>query len=178
MDRLWVPPSANRRLPRVSDELVRGTKDHNEQVSALERTNGLCEQFNRELRKIDADLKMVFFEAQVPVGGVPYRYHLVRRPAVGPKTLISITGPHGEFVEPTSAIFEQLRKGDLWNGEAERFRKRSEREAELALERQKAREQEERQEELKDRYNAAFRTSVSMLPGWTQNAAGRRKIKR
>ena len=173
---LWVPPSV--RAPKVSNDLIDRTKDHNAHVDAVAVKNDLCKEFDRELRRIDANLDMVWFGEQIPVGGVPNRYHLRIRPPVGPKTLIPITGPNGEFVEPGSAIYAKLAEGDLWNGEAERFRKRSQHEAERAAERKRAREAEDRQEELKDRYNAAFRTSVSMTPGWTQNSAGRRRVKR
>lgn len=169
MSRLWVPPSR---------DLIGRTKDHNEQVDAVAVKNEVCREFDRELKRIDSNLDMVWFGPQVPVGGVPHRYHLRIRPPVGPKTLVAITGPQGEFVEPGSAIFAKLAEGDMWNGEAERFRKRSQLEAERAADRKRAREAEERQDELRDRYNAAFRTGVSMMPGWTQNSAGRKRVKR
>lgn len=176
MSQLWTPPGS--RAPKVSNDLVNSTKDHNEHVDALASKDEVCREFDRELRRIDSNIDMVWFGERTPVGGAPHRYHLRIRPPVGPKTLVAITGPRGEFVVPGSAIYAKLAEGDLWNGEAERHRKRSAHEAEKAAERARRREAEDRQEELKDRWNAATRTSVSMLPGWTQNSAGQRRVKR
>jgi hypothetical protein len=140
------------------------------------RTDALCDEFNRELRKMDPYLELIFIGDDAGVqGAVPNRYHLSRRSPDAPATLISITDEHGGFVEPGSAIFDKLAEGDLWSARSRRERQNAQQEAERARDRKRARETEQRQEELKDRYNAAFRTSVSMADtGWSQNASGRR----
>lgn len=166
---LWVPP-------RVERELAEQSRHHAYTVVARSRIDSVCETFNRELRDIDPYLEMRFFDengASEVTGAVPNRYHLIRRPPVGPPTLIAIHGPDGGYMEPNSSIFQKLREGDLWNSDAVHDRRRSAEAAERAAARQRARENEERQEILRDAYNAAFRTQVSMNRDtpWTQNAS-------
>lgn len=163
--------------PRVSRELVEERRVRDADIFLRSRTDALCDEFNCDLAKMDPYLRLIFIGDDADVqGAVPNRYHLSRKSPDAPATLISITGPDGEFVEPGSAIFEKLAEGDLWNARSRRERELAQREAEAARDRKRAREAEARQEELKDRYNAAFRTSVSMSPDtrWSQNAAGRR----
>lgn len=165
---MWLPP-------KVSRELVQERARRSADILLEGRTDEICRQFNRELRLIDPYLEMLFFGADCRVqGAVPSRYHLSRRSPDAPATLIAITGPNGEFVEPSSAIFAKLAEGDLWSSNAVRERERMVREAERARDRKRAREAEERQEEIKDRMNAAFRTQVGWDPKWTQNVAGKR----
>jgi hypothetical protein len=150
------------------------TARFNADVTARSRTDDVCERFNRELRQIDRRLEMRFFGPEPGlVGAVPNRYTLVLTPEVGPKTLIVLHGPRGEFMEPTSAVFAKLAEGDLWNADARRDRDRKAEAAERARDRQRQREQDDRNEELRDRYNAATRTWVSMNrdSAWTQNAS-------
>lgn len=166
---LWTPPGVSAD-PRLRDR----TAKYNADVIARSRTDGVCERFNRDLKQIDHRLEMRYFgEEPGIVGAVPNRYALVLTPEIGPRTLMVLHGPRGEFMEPTSAVFAQLAKGDLWNGQASRDVRRRQEQAERAAERQRAREQDDRHEEAKDRYNAATRTWVSMNrdTAWTQNAS-------
>lgn len=136
------------------------------------RTDSLCEEFNRELKRMDPYLEMIFIGDDAMVqGAVPNRYHLSRKSPDAPATLIAITDEHGGFVEPGSAIFAKLAEGDLWSARSRRERQRAVEEAERARDRKKAREDEARRGELLERYNAAFRTQVSMNRStpWTQN---------
>ena len=169
---LWVPPS-------YSSEHRAGMLEHDHIVVARSRLDSVCDTFNRELRTIDRHMQMRFFDedgAKDVLGAVPNRYHLVRKAPDAPTTLIVIEGPGGEYVEPNSSVYDMLRRSDLWNGRAVKDQRQAREAAERAGQRQRNREAEERREELKDRYNAAFRTQVSMDRGtpWSQNARGAR----
>lgn len=171
MQRLWVPP-------RVSRELQDQTRQYAHEIASTSRVDETCRRFNKDLRDMDPYLEMVFFPEGLPLpaGAVPGRYHLTYRAPAAPATLISLTGPNGEFIEPTSGVFKKLAQGDMWSNVNRKERDRRARVAERAAERAKRREDEDRLEELKDRFNAAFRTSVSMNRDsrWSQNASGAR----
>ena len=143
---------------------------------------GQLDWWTRELKQIDENLEMLWFDEGVEiVGVVPCRYHVVRwsnDPTV-PPNIMPITGPDGEFVEPNSAVFERLRAGDMWNDRALMDREKRRQDAQLGLERQREREAEDRQQEILERWVAATRTSVSMNPDapWSQNASGARAAK-
>ncbi len=173
MSRLFLPP-------RVSRELVEQRQVRDADIVLRSRTDGVCEEFTREFRKMDPYLSMIFIGDDAGVqGAVPNRYHISRRSPDAPATLISITGPNGEFVEPGSAIFAKLAEGDLWSARSRRERERAVEEAERARDRKRARETEARREELKERLDAAFRTQVSLNRDtpWAQNMAGAKRTR-
>ena len=171
MSALWVPP-------RVSRDLQDRTQAHTAEVLGMvERFRGILDHFNRELKQIDPYLELIFAPPTAQAVGLkPGRYHLLRHNPGAPPSLIVIEDYAGNFVEPTSQIFERLRETDLWNNAVGHERRKREEAAERAQQRQKAREDEERREEIRDRLNAAFRTSVSMNNSnpWSQNARGAR----
>ena len=174
MKKFWVPPT-------VSRELQQSTAEYRGEVHSLARQAGIVSSFNRELREIDPHLQMVWFDDGVELEGVmPGRYHLLRDAPGVPPTLEPLCGPNGEFMEPNSGLFNWLRESDMWNAEARRDQERRREEARRSAERVRAREREEIREELMDRYNAHFRTSVSMNrdAAWTQNRKGRRGANR
>jgi hypothetical protein len=162
----WTPPAVTRQL---ADEAERDAAT----VHLAKALRGQLDFWNRELRQIDDRLELVWFDENVDiVGVVPCRYHLIRRndpPA--PVSVIPITGPDGEFIEPNSALFDRLRAADLWNDEARRDRQKRHEELIRRKRRQQERETEERQEEILERYLAATRTQVSLNTDapWTQN---------
>jgi len=137
----------------------------------------LLDQFNTQLRRIDDRLLMVRANQQV-VPGVPMRpghYHLLvdNGPEV-PLTATVIEGDDGQFVTPTSRVFEKLAAGDLrerrnW----ERFAA-IDRERKAAVDRERARDREERIDHRIELVNAYTRTSVSTTTAipWRQNQAG------
>jgi hypothetical protein len=170
MKKFWVPPT-------VSRELQDSTAQYRGEVHQMARHAGIVQAFNKELRAIDPHLQMVWFDEDVVLEGVvPGRYHLLRDAPGVPPTLEPICGPNGEFMEPNSGLFNWLRESDMWNAEARRDRERRQEEARRSAERVREREREEIREELLDRYNAHFRTSVSMdrSSPWSQNSRGRR----
>lgn len=166
--RFWVPPTVSREHRQV-------TAQHDADV--LLRAKAALPQFNYDLKQIDEHLELVYVDSLTDVGATPLRagyYHVLRRNPGAPVTVQVVEGPNGEFMEPTSALFEQLRFSDLWNGEnMARLRSRHERAAQAA-DRLKAREREDRAEEVADRFNALERPSVSMDRSrpWTATGNG------
>jgi hypothetical protein len=169
MPGLWVPPS-------VSRELQESTSAYREELFSRARHREVIDSFNPELKKIDPHLQMVWFDEGTELFGVvPNRYHLLRDNPGAPPSLEPLCDAEGGFIEPNSGVFEWLRKGDMWNAAAKHDRERSIEAARRAAERARDREREDIEEEFKDRYNAAFRTSVSLAnTPWTQTARARR----
>jgi hypothetical protein len=136
-----------------------------------------CEEYTRELRKIDSYLELILFpERAVPHPGlVPGAYHIVRwNPTMAPTVEALIDG-FGQPLRLGSWVFDKVRAADLWSTEAVKDRERFERRALAARDAAKAREKADHLEELRDRANAAWRTSVSLTDApWSQNSAGRR----
>jgi len=137
----------------------------------------VCAEFNPELQHIDPHLELVFWPEHVPapMGFIAGRYHIVRHNPGAPGSVEPLVDAQGGFRQPDSSLFEFLRASDMWNEQAMRDRRRVMQSAKDAQAARRRREMEDRREELKDRVNAATRTSVSMTDTpWTQNAGGRR----
>lgn len=160
----------------LPDHVVRDLHVQRAAQVALAEVNETCAQFTRELKRIDSYLEMVYWPLRNPElpGFVPGCYHLVRHNPGAPGSVEALTGPDGGFAEPGSWVFEVLRRSDMWNAEARREDARAVRRAIATRDRARQRENEERREEIRDRVNAATRASVSLIPGWSQNVAGKR----
>jgi hypothetical protein len=170
MTSLWTPP-------HVTRELRQETERENAEIRSLAQHRAVVDEFNPDLKKVDHRLELVWFdEDAVAPGVIPARYHLLRTEAGVPTNVIPLCDEHGGFIEPNSGLFEWLQKSDMWNASARRDQERARDEARKVMERRKEREREDRVEELKDRYNAMFRTSISMNDStpWVQNQGGRR----
>jgi hypothetical protein len=168
VSRLWTPPKVDRELKESSRSYAASVE------KMVDRFKSVLEDFNRDLKRMDPNLELVFFPPNAKAAGViPGRYHLMRTLPDGPPSLVPITGPSGEFAEPDSGIFEWLRKSDMWSAAARRDRERANDEARKASERRKEQEAEERTAEIVERWKAATRTFVSMDRSnpWTQNAS-------
>lgn len=160
----------------LPDSVVRDVREQARVDLGLGERDQACEEYTRELRRIDSYLELVKFpERAAPHPGlVPGAYHIVRwNPTMAPTVEALIDG-FGQPLALGSWVFDKLREADLWSGEAQRDRERMNRRAMAAKEAARARERADRQEELRDRLNAATRTSVSMVPGWSQNASGKK----
>jgi hypothetical protein len=140
-----------------------------------EATYRLRSEFNDPL------LEVVRAPERVPVDSVmkPCYYVVIRWNEGAPPTVINLEGPDGEFVDldgNIDAAVAMMRRNNFRDPEVrrrfEQAHEREQREAEL----EKERDREERLEEMRDRINAATRTSVSMNRDqpWSQNASGRR----
>lgn len=177
MSRLWTPPTISRELEQVAVEA------NAEIAGAVSHLKGRLDYWNRELRKIDARLEMVWFDesAKGIPGVVPCRYHIIRRnDAPTPWSVIPVQTSAGEYVEPDSGVFEMLLRDDMWSESAQRERDRHRRLAEAAKARQRERETEERQQEILERVLAAKRAFVSMdrSTPWTQTARAKRAARK
>jgi len=172
MTGLWVPPT-------VSHWLAERTRSFREDVyrSIDMSPDSLRDEFTAQLQRIDQRIIMVRANDRV-VPGVPMRpgyYHLLQDGGLSvPLTITCIEGDRGEFVYPTSRVFERLHGGDMRERRnLERFAA-VEREKQAAIEREQARDREERIEHRKDLVNAYTRTSISTTDAtpWRQNQAG------
>jgi len=138
----------------------------------------VCREFNPELKRIDAHLEMVYWPMRAPEihGFINGCYHIVRHNPDAAGSVEPLVDDDLNYKAPGSWVFDMLAASDMWDDRVMRDRERLRKRAEQARERQKQREREDRQEELKDRYNAAFRTSVSLSDAapWTQTMHGRR----
>lgn len=171
---LYVPHSVVRQEVEQSQHFTA------EVLGMVQRFHGTMkhwtEVYRRELQ--DERLEIIFVPptADAEVGVTPGRYHWLRyNEPPAPPTVEAIEGKYGEFVEPGYWHIEQLRGSDLQNPLVLHAHREAKEKTARAKEREKERDTEERQEHLRDSYNARFRTSVSMtdLP-WSQNAKGRR----
>jgi hypothetical protein len=175
---VWLPPTVSRELLDEREQYRAELETQAVRAKMLE-VKSILDQFNYELQRIDPKLEMVRAPGRVSIdsGLKPNYYAVIRWNDGAPPSVIVIQGPNGEFVEPDSGVFEMLRRNDLWDPGNRRLVEQRRELARQAGERQKIRDREERREEMRDRLNAATRTSVSMNRDqpWTQNASGRRR---
>lgn len=175
MTRLWLPP-------KVSRELAEQSQEYNASLNLVCQTDEVCDEWNRELKRLDPYLRMVKAPER-PVLGLPLHpaaYHILRDNPTAPTSVIPIVNGDGSPRLPPGRLLEELKGMDLQDVRVERMRERIQRESERAEERRKERVREERQEDTLERWRAVSRTQVSMNPDapWTQNAAGRRGVKK
>jgi len=169
---LFIPPT-------VAYELAQRTLSFREDVFASLDVgpDALRDSFTAKLQRYDPRIIMVRAN-QAVVPGVPMKpgyYHVLIDNGVSvPLTITPVEGEHGEFVVPTSRVFEKLMAGDLrerrnWDRYAATSRLEQ-----LAHERDQARDREERIDHRRDLVNAYTRTSVSLNRDskWRQNQAG------
>jgi hypothetical protein len=143
----------------------------------MAEADSVCAEFNRELRRIDAHLEMVYWPMRAPEihGFVNGCYHIVRHNPDAAGSVEPLVNDDLSYREPGGWVFDMLAASDMWDDRVMRDRERIRQRAVQARERQKEREREERQDEVRDRYNAAFRAQVSLTDvPWSQTAAGKR----
>ena len=140
----------------------------------LDERDPLLIEYAAKLNHFDPRLMLVRAREEI-VPGLPMKpgyYHLLIDN--GPDVPLSVTiieGADGEFVEPTSRLFEKLMAGDMREQRnLKRFEETARHERE-ANDRELARDREERRDHLKELVNAYTRTSISMNTArpWTQN---------
>lgn len=140
------------------------------------------EQFNRVLRDIDPRLELVYVSqppgvtVDAPPGMVWNRWHVqITSPERDVPEFLPITGPEGEFMEPHSGVFDQLR--ETYTGSSDGRRRFRLRKLEEARQKERAAENSrvEMREELQLRMKAAFNPSIAFGGrGWTASKRGRR----
>lgn len=152
---LWVPPAE---FERQLDVRQRHLAELLGQVDLLEKMT----YWNKELRQIDPDLQLVKANEDTRLPELrPGYWHVLRRNAAAPVTVIPVQGPNGEYREPDSSLFEELRRGDMWSNRSEAERKRTMRKLKQAEERQRDREREERIDEAVERLRSKSRLQVA-----------------
>lgn len=111
-----------------------------------------------DLRRIDPTLSVVWVgENADDPEVVPARWHIRKRIAGTIDAYIPIVGPDGEYREPGPWVLDWLQAADLWNPQVHRSRREAKdrhREAKL---RAKAREEEQRKDEMMVAARAAQR---------------------
>lgn len=174
MSQIFIPP-------RVAAELQAESRRHEAEVLGSLEVQSKIERWDRMLAEIDPRLTLLKAKEWVKTGTplIPNYWHIVRDNSDkgAPPTVMPITGPNGEYVEPSSAIFDKLRENDMQRpGFAREMREREEK-IRRAQEREREIEREERVQEIHERYIAGTRVGVSMNRStpWTQNARGRRE---
>jgi hypothetical protein len=175
---MWVPPQVSRELLAQREQYRADLETQAIRAKQLD-VKSILDQFNYELKRIDPKLEMVRAGETVSIDSAlrPGYYAVIRWNDGAPPSVINITGEHGEFVEPTSRVFEMLKRNDLWDPRNMRLLRQRERLADEAAQRQKIRDRQERQEEIMERVAAATRTQVSMNRDapWSQNHAGSKR---
>lgn len=170
MSTLFLPPGVTR-------ELQQERIAHYARVTALTHYSEVMDDFNRDLKQIDPYLELVKAKETIDAGTPlkPGHWHIIRHNPGAPPSIMTIEGPDGEYIEPDSAVFRQLLEWcDLQNPAVGHRRRERAEELRQAEQRRLAREREDADDEAMERYRAATRTQVSMLPGWSQNTAGKR----
>lgn len=165
---LWVPPA-------VSRELRESTEQHRAEVIAQAIRDATLAEWTRRLKQLDPYLELIKAKDDATAPGmIPGYYHVLRHNPGAPPSLLPVTGPDGEFVEPTEQLLDMLRAGDLQNERAMEDRRRKDEEQARRREAERQRDTEDRQAEILERWKAATQTSVSMNRDtpWAQNAAG------
>ena len=178
---MWLPPTVSKEL-LAEREQFRAELEQQVVREKMLKVKDTLDYFNYHLRRIDDKLEMVRAANTVRRDSClkPGYYAIIRWNVGAPPSVINIEGPNGEFVEPNSGVFDMLARNDMWDPANQRLVAQRHELARQAAERERERERAERQEELRDRVNAAMRTSVSMnssIP-WSQNARGRRSPRR
>lgn len=169
---LWVPPSADPMLA------MRNELDAERRAYA-ESAMGQIEHLRAELRRIDPYLTLERVHANAPdddPATIPGYWHIVRHNPGAPDTWEPITGEHGEYVEPTSRIFDKLAEGDMWRDDYGRRARKRQARAAADRERDKERRRAAKALEFNERAAAATQVRISFDRDhrWTQNTAGRR----
>lgn len=182
MSALWVPDHVAR-SPKPSREHVETTRKWEQMVlSQMHATGGILDHWNKELKDIDRNLRLMQATPGAHAPGVkPGFYHLVRLRDNAEGTFMwvnPIAGPNGEFIEPSQAMLDGLRMSDLQNAAAVYARRRADEQAARSRVNDEQREDEDRLQEGIERLKAATRTQIltSTDVPWSQNnsAAARR----
>lgn len=170
MSKVWVPPNVEKRLV---DERNKAKAEMMQMVYL----KGVMDDFNKQLREIDPYLEIALATETVLAGNPlkPGFWHIIRHNPGAPPSVMTIEGANGEYIEPNHEVFRKLKEdNDMWNpASARRVLEREER-LHKAEERRRQLERESRVEEMTERWNAATRTQISMVPGWSQNVAGKK----
>lgn len=141
--------------------MVEGRRQHAADLLRHLEVKGTLDLWNRELKEIDPYLQLVKAREDTTMPGLrPGYWHVLRHVPGGPPSVIVYEGPNGEFREPDSGLFEELRRGDMWSDRAKWERDRLQRKLDQAEQHRKERERKDINEEIRDRIKSAWNTSI------------------
>lgn len=161
---------------RVREEQLAVRRQHEARLAAMVGEHSKLEQWNKELKEIDPYLELVRAHENASAPGLkPGYYHVLRHNPGAPPSLIPVETDEGEFREPDSNLFDQLRHWDGWDNRVTRDREVRAQKLERARDRQKAREHEERLDEAMLRLKAYNEPGVLFGDNrWTHRAGAKR----
>lgn len=133
--------------------------------------------WNRDLKEIDPYLELVKAKPQVTAQGLrPGFWHVIRRnPGAPTCRVLVVETPEGEYKEPDSSLFDELRKNDMWDDRTVRARERRSRLFEEAEVRREERERQERVDNMELHLKSIVNPGVSMTSArpWTYRTGNR-----
>lgn len=168
----WVPP-------KVAHELREETRAYQASLDLVCTTDRTCDEWDRELRRLDPYLKMRKAPDR-PVLGMPLHagcYHLIRDNPGAPPSVTPILSDEGGFRMPPGSLLEKLKSLDLQDGRVVQERRLFVEMEAKRQEKEKLDRREERQAHALDRWRAVSQASVSMNRDtpWAQNFEGTKK---
>jgi len=155
---IYLPASYQRRM---ADEVA---QDQAEIMAEYQAISAQLSFWTRELRTRlnEPNLKVVKAHDQVGPGS-PMKagyYHVLLEAPGHPTTVMPVENPDGSFRELDSHVYDMMEKNDLWNDRARKAGRDRSRKLKEAMERQKARESQDRVNEYNERWKAANSTQI------------------
>jgi hypothetical protein len=159
----------------ILPDRVRIQMEFDDHLSKLDGRHDWLRRFDAELRALDPYLSLVKAQDNATqLGLTPGYWHVKRDNPTTIPTFIALRGPDGEFVEPSSAHLEMLRRSDLQRkGAFDELVKRHDAAAAKAA-KLKETQREERVDHMAEIIAHHDNASVSMAEGWTNSAKGRK----
>lgn len=165
---IWLPESAVK-------EQVAQRERHTARVVSMLQTQAQMDEWNHVLKGIDERLELVKAHESAKAQGLrPGYWHVMRNNPGGPPSLLVVEGPDGEYREPDSALFDQLRSWDNWDSRARGDRERRMQRVEEAARKRKAEEREARLDEALGRFKALENPGIRFGGSWTAKAGARK----
>lgn len=122
------------------------------------------EHYNKVLREIDPYLRLVKAKDDSDLSELkPGYWHLLKLSTTGLENVIVLEHEDGSFMQPGEAMFELIRRSDLWSERTQRERKDRQKALTEAKESERRRLSEDRVQETYERLRSANNASV----GWT-----------
>lgn len=178
MSRIFLPP-------KVAREHRENSREFAAAIKAATFEDPVCHRWNRELARVDPLLRMVKNRSDdawvVGTPLVPGAYHLLRVNEGAPMSVTPVVDPSGRpLPEPPGRLLEDLKAMDLQNVQVTELRRKVREESDRREERRKELVREQRRDTIAEHWKAVSETSVSMNRDtpWSQNAAGKRGVKK
>jgi hypothetical protein len=145
-------------MPLVIPDWIAARELDREKERQVDAQMEAARLWNEELRRIDSHLSLVWVNESATEPDLhPGRWHIKRQ---NPETLDSywpLVGDRGEYREPGEWMLRELQAQDLWNPRVHRDKEEARRRLREARRRAKAREAEQRRDEMALSVRAAKR---------------------